>query len=258
MLVAAAIWSVVVLVGAGWSLAMLYKSEAERSLDDDIDNTILTLTSAIDTDPVTGAVSYNNSPVPKDERFNRVYSGWYWAFISLDLENKTYAPMPDGESQSLFRSRPEIPAKLISTAITQPRAPAHGDADGPNDQDLRIGVRAVKLPDRSSPILIYVGINRAEVNRAVNRFTLVMGTALAVSRARSGCRRPGADPLRPPPAARDRGQAVGCARRAAGQARRRVSARACAGGEGDQHAYPPEPQGGGAGSHSCWKLWRTR
>jgi signal transduction histidine kinase len=96
------------------------------------------------------------------------------------LQNKTYAPMPDGESQSLFNSRPEIPPKLISTAIAQPTAPAHGDADGPNDGDLRIGVRAVKLPDRASPILIYVGINRASVNQAVGRFTLVMATALAV------------------------------------------------------------------------------
>jgi signal transduction histidine kinase len=180
MLVAAAIWSVAVLVVAGWSLAMLYKSEAEHRIDDDIDATILTLTSAIDTDPDTGEVSYNNTPVPKDERFNRVYSGWYWAFIGLDLQNKTYAPLPNGESQSLFGARPDIPARLISTAIAEPRAPAHGDADGPNDGALRIGVRAVKLPDRASPILIYVGIDRAAVNRAVSRFTLVMGVSLGV------------------------------------------------------------------------------
>jgi signal transduction histidine kinase len=180
MLVAAAIWSVVVLVAAGWSLAMLYKSEAEQRIDDDIDATIITLTSAIDTDPATGAVSYNNSPVPKDERFNRVYSGWYWAFIGLDLQNKTYAPLADGESQSLFRAKPKIPPKLISTAIAQPNEAAHGDSIGPNEGALRIGVRAVKLPDRASPILIYVGIDRAAVNRSVGRFTLVMGTALAL------------------------------------------------------------------------------
>ena len=118
MLVAAAIWSVAGLAAAGWSLAALYEGETEQRLDDELDQTIITLTSAVDTSP-SGEVTYNNSPLPNDERFNRTYSGWYWAYIDLNLEAKTFAPLQ--ESQSLFNTRPAIPSKLIATAIEPAR-----------------------------------------------------------------------------------------------------------------------------------------
>ncbi|MBI1360915.1 MAG: histidine kinase [Alphaproteobacteria bacterium] len=177
MLVAAAVWSVAVLAAAGWSLAALYQGETEQRLDDELDQTIIALTSAVDTDP-SGRVTYNNSPLPNDERFNRTYSGWYWAYIDLDLETKTFAPLQ--ESQSLFNTRPNIPSKLIAAAIEPPRAPAHGDTVGPLDAPLRIGVRAVTLPQRKNPILIYVAFDRTTANRAVGKFAIRLAIELGV------------------------------------------------------------------------------
>jgi hypothetical protein len=64
MLVAAAIWSAVVLLIAGWSLQAFYRSETDHQLDLALDETLLTLAAAANS--VQGEVEVDDAKLPRD------------------------------------------------------------------------------------------------------------------------------------------------------------------------------------------------
>jgi signal transduction histidine kinase len=177
MLLTAAVWSAVVLAVAGWSLQALYRAETDRQLDLDIDQTMVTLANAIDSDE-TGALDIDGSKLPNDERYSRALSGWYWAILEVDQRNLIVnAPR---KSESFADTRPEPTRSLIDGAVSQPGVIAHQDGPGPNDRQLRIGLQAVSLPDRELPVLLYRSVDRTAANDAVGRFALRLGLALSV------------------------------------------------------------------------------
>ena len=176
MLVTAAVWSLVVLAAAGWSLQALYRTETEQRLDADVDATIVTMLNAVDSSP-TGDLVFADANLPKDERFSRALSGWYWAFLSVDRQGQI---VRSDRSRSFFDSEPLVPGPLLDAAIRTPTALAHGDAVGPDGGPLRIGMRAVKLPERVEPVVLYAGIDRTSADAAVTRFAVRLAVALGV------------------------------------------------------------------------------
>ncbi|HVY88943.1 MAG TPA: ATP-binding protein [Hyphomonadaceae bacterium] len=175
MLIAAAVWSVVVLAAAGWSLQTLYSSETNRLLDETVDETLTTLTNAVTTAD-DGTIQYDELKLPRAERFDQGLRGWYWAVIEIGSDNSfTGGRM----SKSFVTDRPEVKRSVVADAIQRP-AIVHIDGFGPNDEALRVGVRSLKLADRPMPVLLYTGIDRTSADQAVGRFTWQLGIALAV------------------------------------------------------------------------------
>jgi signal transduction histidine kinase len=177
MLVTAAVWSAVVLIVAGWSLQALYRAETDRQLDTDINQTMVTLANSIDSD-VTGRLKTEEAKFPKDEKYSQALSGWYWAILVIDQSNLIIDD--PARSESFADTRPEASRSLIDAAISQPGVVAHQDGPGPNDKQLRIGLQAVQLPDRTLPILLYASVDRTAADEAVGRFALTLGIALGV------------------------------------------------------------------------------
>lgn len=101
MLVAAAIWSAVVLLVAGWSLQAFYRAETDRQLDLANSDTLRTLANAVDSDDL-GEPEFNEQKLPKDEKGNDLL-GSLQALMTW---------MPGGsvtrvrQSQSFFEERP--------------------------------------------------------------------------------------------------------------------------------------------------------
>lgn len=176
MLLASAVWSLLVLVIAGWSLQALYRSETERRLDADLDATIQTLATAVDSGP-GGELVFTDAQLPNDQRFTRALSGWYWAFISIDGQGRIVGA---DRSRSFFDAQPEPPPAAVSAAIGQPAAVEHTNATGPDGAILRIGMRALRLPEREQPILLYAAMDRTAADAAVGRFALRMGVMLGI------------------------------------------------------------------------------
>jgi signal transduction histidine kinase len=179
MLITAAVGSLIVLAAAGWSLQAMYRAETEQRLDDENHSTITTLAVVVDTDSA-GAINYANDKLPKDERFSRSYSGRYWAFLVLDEKNQVvHAEL----STSYFDGHPSVPPQQAAAAIrmmSQADPVMHFDGVGPDNLPLRVGMRALILPQRKVPILLYTAIRRTEANEAVGAFTLRLGIALGV------------------------------------------------------------------------------
>jgi signal transduction histidine kinase len=181
MLVAAAIWSAAVLAIAAGSLQAVYRSETEQRLDAELDATIITLATAIDTES-GGNLKFNDIKLPNDQRFARTYSGWYWAFVTLDADERVIDP-ERYRSASFFDALPTLSEPLIKTAVARRAAATpvvHRDGMGPDNQPLRIGLRAIQLPERQELVLMYAAIDRTAANDAVGRFTLSLGIALGI------------------------------------------------------------------------------
>jgi signal transduction histidine kinase len=175
MLVAAAVWSAFVLLIAGWSLQAFYRSETDNQLDVAVDETLRTLAAAVNLE--AGEVRFDDTKLPRDERFSRALSGRYWAFLDLDAQGEIVGRK---ESESFFDEDAQVAAGVRQAAVTQPGTIHHLDAPGPNDKQVRIGAQAVTFPGRANPILLYVGIDRTSADTSVGNFTLRLGIALAV------------------------------------------------------------------------------
>lgn len=176
MLVTAAVWSAVVLAVAGWSLAAFYRAETDQQLDATIGDTMRTLANAINSNDA-GIAQVDDAKLPKDEKFGMAFSGRYWSFIDVDARNHVVGVK---RSTSFFDAQPELSDATIASAMAQPGQTLHLDGGGPADKQLRIGVQAVKLPNRALPILLYASIDRTAADQAVGTFTLRLGIALGV------------------------------------------------------------------------------
>ena len=175
MLVAAAIWSVVVLLIAGWSLQAFYRTETDQQLDLSLDDTLRTLAGAVNSEQ--GQITVDDAKLPRDERFSLPLLGRYWAFIDLSAENEVVRTR---KSLSFFDEDAGVAADVRAEALKQKGAVLHLDAPGPDDKQMRLGLQAVTFPDRPEPLLLYAAIDRTSADASVGSFTLRLGIALGV------------------------------------------------------------------------------
>ncbi|MBI1339539.1 histidine kinase [bacterium] len=175
MLVMAIAWSALVLAIAGWSLLALYRGETEQRLDETVDATLGTLLTAVDSTDA-GQMKLDETRLPNDPRFDRVFSGWYWAFLDVDDTLKVVDTFP---SRSLWDARPALPASLIESATADPGAIQRATGVGPQGESIRIAVRSVSLPDRGRPVLLYAAIDRTAADAAASRFAFRLAVSLA-------------------------------------------------------------------------------
>lgn len=174
MLVLAIGWSVFVLAIAGWSLLALYAGETRQRLDETADATLATLLNAVDTS-AEGSIAFDPAKYPNDPRFDRVFSGWYWAFLDVGAGATVLETF---RSRSLFDAEPTLPEGLLAAAAATRGEIFRGEGEGPQGEPLRIAVRAVSLPDRVRPVVLYAAIDRTAANAATRRFGLRLGAAL--------------------------------------------------------------------------------
>jgi signal transduction histidine kinase len=175
MLVAAAIWSAVVLLIAGWSLQAFYRTETDQQLDLSLDDTLRTLAGAVNSEQ--GQITVDDAKLPRDERFSLPLLGRYWAFIDLSAENEVVRTR---KSLSFFDEDAGVAADARAEALKQKGAVLHLDAPGPDDKQMRLGLQAVTFPDRPEPLLLYAAIDRTSADASVGSFTLRLGIALGV------------------------------------------------------------------------------
>jgi len=175
MLVAAAIWSVAVLLVAGWSLQAFYRTETDQQLDVALNETLTTLAAAVNSE--AGEIQFDEAKFPRDERFSRALSGRYWAFLDLDGQN---AIVGRKESESFFDEDAIATPAIRVEAVKQPGAILHLDAPGPDNRQMRTAIQAVSFPDKAQPILLYAAIDRTSADASVGSFTLRLGIALGV------------------------------------------------------------------------------
>ncbi len=170
--------SILVVVSATLFLGASYRKQTEMLLNGELEATIQTLTNALNSDP-DGTIVLDSNLLPNDPRFQRVLSGWYYGYLDLSDELSVQEPV-------LSRSIWDGGLPLSQEHITQAyeglgQVFYHNDLD-PDDQPIRVALRAVLLPDRSTPVALFAAINSEAALRAErglrNQLVAVVGLML--------------------------------------------------------------------------------
>jgi len=159
LLLAGALGAVAGGVLAAVLLGAAFERAAERALDRRLADDIALLAGLAYADP-QGRVRLRREPV--EERFTRVFSGWYWQI---------------GESATALRSRSLWDVALPMPALAE--QPAVGQVSGPRGQPLRYRAQALRLPGTSAPTTFLVAADAAPLRAEVGDFRLLAGLAVA-------------------------------------------------------------------------------
>jgi signal transduction histidine kinase len=174
LVLAAAIWSVLILALGGFLLVQQYRASAFRSLDGDLDNTLVTLIAAAQIDE-TGAVAL--SQTPNDPRFKAGDSGRYWAIAPV---SDTPEPKVTARSESLWDEGVAWPNGSSQALSALNGEILRVDMVGPFNQPVRVAAMAVTLPGDARLIMFMAMADRRPVLRDAGRFTQTLVLALAV------------------------------------------------------------------------------
>ncbi|MBK8132211.1 MAG: sensor histidine kinase [Gammaproteobacteria bacterium] len=159
LLLAGALGAIAGGVLAATLLGAAFERSAERALDRRLADDIALLAGLAYADP-QGRVRLRREPV--EERFTRVFSGWYWQI---------------GDGAAALRSRSLWDVAL---SVPEPTAqPVTGQVTGPRGQPLRFRAQALRLPGTAAATPFLVAADAAPLRAEVGDFRLLAGLAVA-------------------------------------------------------------------------------
>jgi signal transduction histidine kinase len=180
--VAAAIWGLLVLVGGAIALSAVYRAQTLRLLEEDLDQTLVTLSRELVREdaflPDGRVTSTDRAFFPTDARFQTQYSGQYWAVVAIDPDLEVTG---DFRSRSLWDEPVPITGDIIARAVAQPGQTHFNDYAGPAEQRSRVAVKAVRIENRPTPLILVAAADRTPNDAAATRFrNLLLGTMIAL------------------------------------------------------------------------------
>ena len=180
IMLAAAIWGLIVLVGGAFALSALYRAQTLSLLEEDLDQTLITLTRDMTREGAfleDGRVTDDDHVfMSTDSRFQTQYSGRYWAIVAVDESGK---PIGDLRSRSLWDEPVPITDGLLSRALASPGVTQFGGAPGPAGQRVHAAAKAIRVENRATPLILVAAADRAQNDAAATRFrNMLLGTMI--------------------------------------------------------------------------------
>lgn len=129
---------------AGGLLGAMFERSGQRALDGRLDDDFATLAGLLEARPDGG---WHLRRAPADERWARVFSGWYWRI---------------GEGPDAVRSRSLWDVELDTPEVVGGAA-TWSIIDGPRGQQLRLRAQLLRLPGVAEPIPVHVAGDRGDV-----------------------------------------------------------------------------------------------
>lgn len=176
LFVGAALWSLVVLVAAAFGLSALYRAQALRILENELDATLTSLTRAVDAD-ADGAIGVVEQFLPSDQRYLTPLSGQYWSVVALDPAGQV---IEDQRSRSLWDGDVPWPAGRISEVTADLGETFYADSTGPVGDRIRVAAKAVMVPSRETPVLLLAAVDRRLADESAERFLWTLFLAMGV------------------------------------------------------------------------------
>lgn len=146
---------------AGWLLGLAFARSGQQVLDSRLDDDFATLAGLIE---ATGDGGWQLTRPPADDRFVRIFSGWYWV-------------VGDGPRRMQSRS-------LWDGDLGVLEIPAVGEADwaqieGPRGQTLRLRSQLLRLPGVDAPLPVWVAGDLSVIVSETREFRLIATLAFA-------------------------------------------------------------------------------
>lgn len=186
LLIGAALWSVLVVLGGVLTMSAAYRAQVINLLDEELDSTLVTVSRAINVD-ASGMLIQNADRLPRDPEFEIPLSGRYWMAISLGQDG---TPESDIRPRSVWDGDPPLPSAMQASALNSPGTIIHGNGRGPAGEPVRVAVQAITLAQRESPILLLAATDRTQTDEGANQLRTILlvamvalaaGTLLAMS-----------------------------------------------------------------------------
>jgi len=166
----AAVWSLLVILGAGVALTAFFQSATLSRFD----QSLYDVTEGL----YAGATVQNGQvvgPLFTDTQALRVYSGHYWEIAEAGPGGALHVLVP---SRSLWDSELKAPPRGL--AGFKPGDRLAYDTTGPVGERLRAVARAVDLPGRADPVIFLAAQDRAPIDADSRRFAVTTALALAL------------------------------------------------------------------------------
>jgi signal transduction histidine kinase len=167
----AAIWSLLVLFGAGVALTTFF----QRSSLSRFDQGLFDITEGLYAG-TTVEGSEIVAPALTDTRATRVYSGRYWEIAQPGGPEGTQSLV---RSRSLWDSEMKPPPSSGPTRF-KPGVTVYYDTIGPVGERLRAGARTVTLPNWPKPVIFIAAEDRGPIDRDARRFGITTAIALVL------------------------------------------------------------------------------
>ena len=182
MMLAAALWGLVVLIGGALALSALYRAQTLSLLEEDLEQTLVTLTremtqegAFLEDGQVTDA---EREFLSHDARFQTQYSGQYWAVVGLAPDLSIQG---DLHSKSLWDEPVPVTPEQIRRAVAEPGMAQFADYEGPAEQRVRVAAKAIILENRDTPLVLVAAADRTPNDAAATRFRgMLLGTMIAL------------------------------------------------------------------------------
>ncbi len=161
----AAVWSVMLLIGAGVGLSLSFRNHAyaeqERGLVEDIASLLAGSTVADDGEVV--------APFLTDARATRAYSGKYWQVF----DPKKGPGMAEAvRSRSLWDQSLSTPPTVVDRLAGARNQTLFYNTVGPLKQPLHAAARMIGLPGRPGPVVFVVAEDRGPIDRDIRKFEI--------------------------------------------------------------------------------------
>lgn len=162
-------WSIAILVVAGFVLSTIQRRVTERGFDERLQVYVQTMAANI-------AVRNENNVIDPfglgDPRFSLPLSGWYWQVTRSDVD-----PPDITTSISLFGGR--LPRIEEVTTTANGKDPSEGYVTGPDERRLRMLERSLEMPD-GAKYLVQIAANSEEIETNVESFRSAMTVSFAL------------------------------------------------------------------------------
>ncbi|MGE3302382.1 MAG: ATP-binding protein, partial [Hyphomonadaceae bacterium] len=127
--------------------------------------------------PAADGVALSQSP--NDPRFGQTFSGRYWQ-VALITADGGVDPGPQLRSASLWDEELPLTEPMIARLAADPGGTIFLDAQGPNDQRMRIAAQRVRLDGVAQPLALMAAADVRPVLADARRFTTTLFVALGV------------------------------------------------------------------------------
>jgi signal transduction histidine kinase len=182
IMLAAAIWGLIVLIGGAFALSALYRAQTLSLLSDDLDQTLITLTRDMTREgaflPDGRVTDDDHVFLSTDSRYQTQYSGRYWAIVAV---NDAGEPVGDLRSRSLWDEPVPMSPRLLARALETPGTTQFGIGPGPAGQRIFAAAKAIIVENRDTPLVLVAAADRAQNDAAATRFrNLLLGTMIVL------------------------------------------------------------------------------
>ncbi|GGE51004.1 sensor histidine kinase [Marinicauda pacifica] len=159
-------WSAALLLVGALALTLLFRQTILSDLDNRLSDVgeFLVVSAEVETDGSLGLVR-----PPADTRYGQIFSGRYWQIAPAEAAD----PERTLRSRSLWDESLAIPDSLRDRALARRGQGITGSAKGPNEEPLRLFLRAIEISGLDQPILVAVGEDRRAADRRVFEFALL-------------------------------------------------------------------------------------